>query len=607
MKNVLKWISSFALLAIVAGFTSCGDLIRNAYVGNSTGNEITIKIDDFNGARTVLPTEFNSKSNLFYQITGESNNGGSIKTKVTFVEGSAVLVLDNYYWSLTLTAYLNYDESKNEFSNPVLAGTTTVDMRNVSGTVYFVLYPLKNDETEVKGKVLLSGSSIGSEVKNTTGYEVALYNLVTGLMIEDTKTSYSYTEEDIKGSFSYSKDVAPGEYYAKVIIKNGETAFGSWSDYVIVDPGTDSTKKDISIALAEKPAAPTEFKAVYVKDSDTPSNYNVQFAWDRTPHADEYIIYLQEKDADGNEIGIPVELSNENLYSSVFYKNGSLLIVEKGLTLKLTHGHVYEATIKAKNVVGVSDAGNCKYYMNENNPEAATTEGYISRFVITYDLNGGTYFTDKNTGSKETKYDYHMFSSENVALKAINGLVESDGEETEQEYPILVRGDNREFKEWHEYEGTTDKGSKIEAVAGNKNVTVKAMYEDSVVPVNITFANRTDISTDRMTVTYGDTNTVLDGSTLSITDNVDINVSFDGSNDSKYKDGNVFESFIVIFINGRTGEIISQSSYVNQGTTINFNTINLVEDSLEILLAAKKKGSDEYYSITKDVVITRTK
>lgn len=610
MKNVLKLFSSVAMLAIVASFSSCGDLIRDAYVGNNTGNELTICVDDYNGARTVLPTEFNASSTLYYQLTGESNNGSSVSMKVNFVSGSAKVTLDSYSWDLTLTAYKNYNEETKAFSNPVLRGTTTVDMRYVSTPVSFTLYPWTSKENGVKGNVVLGGTSSGSELSSLTKYEIALYDWTTGVVVPETNYSYEYTDEDTKGSFSYEKVVPSGEYYAKVVVYAGDKPLGSWTDLVIVDPGTDSTKNNIAIVLAEKPEAPTGFKATYVEGSDTSSlTYNVKLDWNRTALADDYIVYLQEKDAEGNNISSPIEFSRDTNYTnSPFYKEGSLLLAKDGLTLKLIHGHIYEATIKSRNVVGESaTASACTYYMDDSNLETETTSGYISRFAITYNLNGGVWLTAKNAGSKATKYEYHKFTTDSVTLLAPEDFVGFDNEDPGQEYPVLVKGsDNSKFLEWHNMNGTVDSG-KVTTVSGTQNITVKALYKNSETEVSIVFANRKDIDTSRMTVVNSSTNSSVGGS-LVLENNVDIEITFDGTVKSSYSDENEFESYRAVLICGRTGEIISQSTQVTQGQTVSFNTLDVIEEgNYELLISARKKGTSEEYSITKFFVITRTK
>lgn len=384
---------------------------------------------EINGARTIIPTTFDSDGVIFY-LYGEATNGKTFgPTEVTFngndtgngvskTVGTIAISADEYVWEFTLaaldnsetTAPADLDKMKEK---AVLIGYSSMDMSN-GNTAKFTLSPdgLKK-EASVAMKLYLNN---WTEIP--TGYtaKAGIYKLTDGSIVNDGENAT--TEKQISDNITSLVTAAPtdanytvtkmdpGTYLFKVTFENATTKKKFiWSDILIVLPGK-AVENAVAIpnVIGVKPDAPTDFKAGYVKDSEDIYNgmYVTEFTWGRGNSKNENyfeidLLELAEatttipnnnadwQDAVDIDTGISTTYG-ANFSSSDIHEDGSLLGGNTEAQVRLSLGKRYYARIRAVNDAGASDY----VYVTLDGTEKFTSST-INRYRITYHLNNGVF------------------------------------------------------------------------------------------------------------------------------------------------------------------------------------------------------------------------
>lgn len=382
---------------------------------------------EINGARTIIPTTFDSAGVKFY-LYGEATNGKKFgPSVVTFTGnggsntvGTIAISADEYVWEFTLAALDNsettepadLDEMK---ANAVLIGYSSMDMSN-GNTAKFTLSPdgLKK-EASVAMKLYLDSWTI------PTGYtaKAGIYKLTDGSIVNDKDDNSTETTIDIAklqtaapadANYTVNK-MDPGTYLFKVTFENTTTKKKFiWSDILIVLPGK-AVENEVAIpnVIGVKPDAPENFKAGYVKDSEDIYNgmYVTEFTWGRgTSKNENYfeIDLIELADAATVPTADTWDTTNgikntygANFSSSDIHEDGSLLGGNTKAQVRLSLGKRYYARIRAVNDAGASDYVYVSLTGTEN-----FTSSTINRYRITYHLNNGV-FTETAGGNNLTK------------------------------------------------------------------------------------------------------------------------------------------------------------------------------------------------------------
>lgn len=385
---------------------------------------------EINGARTIIPTTFDSAGVKFY-LYGEATNGKKFgPSVVTFTGnggsntvGTIAISADEYVWEFTLAALDNsatapttLDEMK---ENAVLIGYSSMDMAN-GNTAKFTLSPdgLKK-EASVAMKLYLDSWTI------PTGYtaKAGIYKLTDGSIVNDkddnsTETTIAIanlqTAAPADANYTVTK-MDPGTYLFKVTFENPTTKKKFiWSDVLIVLPGK-AVENAVAIpnVIGVKPDAPTDFKAGYVKDSEDIYNgmYVTEFTWvrgvsknenyfeiDLLELADAATVPTDDTSWDAN--GGIKNTYGANFSSSDIHESGSLLGGNTKAQVRLSLEKRYYARIRAVNDAGASDY----VYVALDGTNAFTPSSTINRYRITYHLNNGVFTgtAGTNTLTNET-------------------------------------------------------------------------------------------------------------------------------------------------------------------------------------------------------------
>lgn len=384
---------------------------------------------EINGARTIIPTTFDSDGVIFY-LYGTATNGKTFgPSVVTFTEnggsktvGTIAISADEYVWEFTLAALDNsettapktLDEMK---ANAVLIGYSSMDMAN-GNTAKFTLSPdgLKK-EASVAMKLYLDN---WTEIP--TGYtaKAGIYKLTDGSIVNDKDdNSSSETTIDITNiapaDANYTvTEMDPGTYLFKVTFENTTIKKKFiWSDILIVLPGK-AVDNAVAIpnVIGVKPNAPTDFKAGYVENSEDIYNgmYVTEFTWVRGASKNENYFEIDLLELAEATTTIPNNNTDwqnavatgisttygANFSSSDIHEDGSLLGGNIEAQVRLSLGKRYYARIRAVNDAGASDY----VYVDLDGTENFTSST-INRYRITYHLNNGVF--NGNAGGNTLK------------------------------------------------------------------------------------------------------------------------------------------------------------------------------------------------------------
>lgn len=388
-----------------------------------------------NGARTIIPTTFDSDGVKFYLYGTATNKKTFGPKEVTFTGtsktvGKIAISADAFVWEFTLAALENTAAAPADFTemiaSAVLIGHSSMDMSN-GNTAKFTLSPDGlTKEASIGMKLYLDGwTDIPTGYNATAG----IYKLTDGSVVNDKdgNTTVQTIFADIAtfptmaptdANYSVAK-MDPGTYLFKVTFTNATTKKKFiWSDVLVVLPGKPvDNEVAITNVIGVKPDEPTDFKAGFVASSEDRYNgmYVTEFTWARgTSNNENYfeIDLLELADAtatvqndDTSWVAAVTAGGINKTYgadfsSSDIHESGSLLSGNTNVQVCLSLGKRYFARIRALN-----DAGNSDYtYVTLDGTEAFTSDT-INRYRITYHLNEGVFNGTVGTENLTNKTD----------------------------------------------------------------------------------------------------------------------------------------------------------------------------------------------------------
>lgn len=457
------------------------EVIKSSSVKNSSVSE---------SARSIIADSFNSDGVKFY-IFGEADNGQAFAKpqEVTFngnklddsstskTVGTIKIEADSYRWDFTLAAIDSANTTEiNSYDTmikeAVLLGRATIDMQ-YGDTAKFYLSP---DGLTKEASVALSLNTDGWDVPDGYSEKVGIYNLTTGEVISSAEETPVSSEkevtltQDTANPTSYAiTTILPGTYNFKVTFTKGNKNF-IFSDVIIILPGkTINNTVLIPNVIGVAPKAPTAFTASLVSSSEDTTNgyYTTSFAWARgsknesgyeldiltladettaLPTSNEEWKTAEEKT--GAEVvsynANGTDDEKINFRSASTYVSGSLLATNTTASLNLELGSRYAARLRAVNDAGESDYA----YVLLSDFDNATT---INRFRLTYNFNGGKYYSDSDEITNENAtisspiVEYHSQSADAVSL--IQPKDEENG-------PLLKNGTSI-WSAWYKADQTT--------------------------------------------------------------------------------------------------------------------------------------------------------
>ena len=579
MKNFLK-ITGIVLLVIFAASCSNG-LLQTTFNNEANDNGqclVSFSITDIlPHSRTIMPDNLGYGDIGYYEIEGKSTRGKTLALQeVEITDGKGQIVIDYAPGTLTLHAYDN-ETDKNE----LLRATTFVDLTYGAAEIKF---KLKEDGVTTQGSMEITVEYPKLDPDEVNFVSVKLVDKVTNAVLHESKLPAPATAVDDIFSVTYNYDgneIAPGDYGILVeLVDDGDDTTITTDDIVVatvpetvqVSPGRQTTGT-ITITedqMSKKPNPPTEVMAYLEDDSENAENgtYTVQVQWKRDALKNEshYAIEVHELAAVGDELSnTTLKETYKTFPTNTFYD----------LTLDL--GKLYEIKVYAVNGLGESDK-------KERESATGTFAGYtafateddyrINRYMIKYDLNGGTY-----NGSTNNYVDYKS---------------NSDGEITLIDCTTVTK-DTEPAQKWIPANTSDENTAAVTTYTGFENYFVKAVFTKSsgfevILPDN----EGCDLTADRISCT-------VDGSEIDVaaanttpkvidvsTGEVDIVIELkDGTNPTEYD-----ASFKV-----------TADDQTFEGTSCTINTSDLDPKVYNLLIQAREKSSNKWYSYTIQIKI----
>lgn len=525
MKNRKSIFAFFAISAAMI-FASCSNL-TDAKVSSSSEDKNTLNIEVTNydevvtqasksanhASRTIIPNSFDSDGVDLY-IYGVATTGDKFTApvKVEF-EGNADAAGANpsktvgkikidaeaEVWEFTLAAVAKddvpatLDEMK---TKAVLIAYASLDM-TYGDTAKFTLSP----------DGLTKAASVAMKLYNDgwptpDGYKITagIYKLTDGADATTTGDGKGTTtiKENLSLGTSAPADanytllsMTPGTYLFKVIYTSDATKKSFvWSDTLIVLPGK---PVDSSIAIpnviGEKPSVPTGFKASYKADSEDEriGYYTVDFEWSRGSNNElsyelevlplAVATTLPSRDDEWNTAatGTKALPFDAKFSSSDFYSSGSLLTGNTAAAAYLELGVRYAARLRAVNDAGKSDWA---YVTVDGTKGTAFTSAVISRYRITYNLNGGVYYADKDTSKTGSAVNIVEYFCEKTT--GGNAILQPDGKGADGLLKATADANSAAWGEW-----VTGDGTKFTETAytGSANLELFAKYSSGTQDV----------------------------------------------------------------------------------------------------------------------------
>lgn len=451
MKNRKSIFAFFAICAAMI-FASCSNIV-DANVSSSSEDKNTLNIEVTNydevvtqasksanhASRTIIPDSFDSTGVDFY-LYGTNTSGGTFgPEKVTFkgntdaaggaskTVGTISIPANSAVWEFTLVALATgatapTDET-NLKDNAVLIGYSSMDMLN-GDTAKFTLSP---DGLTKEAVIAMKLYTDNWQLPTGFSAKAGIYLLTTGADAGADATpteqpvAFTATTKDATNAVKYAiASFTPGTYLFKVTFeKTGSNKKFYWSDVLVVLPGkTIDNAVGIPNIIGTAPAAPTDFKAGYVENSEDKFSgwYTTAFEWVRgSKNENNFEIEVFEFN-DAATVTSPVNAwpteptdGSSVTYGSKFsseanYESGSLLSGNTKAQLRLELGKRYFARIRA-----VNDAEESAWTLVDLTAALAETTGTqkftgntINLYRLTYFMNGGTYFDDKTKADAGT-------------------------------------------------------------------------------------------------------------------------------------------------------------------------------------------------------------
>lgn len=677
-----SWITCVSLVTAAAAlmFASCSNISEGDSASYYSKNGASAKAEKtlvatVNGitsieavqsqvaSRTVLPEPQAIDAGLVYVLEGKSSIGGKIDAKSVTVEAGAtagtgnvkISFPDTSIWELTLTAYKDSAAAsaaahvqEKEYSapntatgaaagstvkkyayNPVLTATTEVSL--VAGTPT-IIFNMNVKGLETPGTVAIGANPsdaakkagfvyTGKSVK-ITHYEIALYDRISGVAIENKSTG-KVAVTAAAGTVNFTADdeslanVAPGEYVLGVTFYNRynevDYQVGFWSDYVVVAPGQTTTFSELITGIDEKPAAPENFTASLVEDSESNGTFLAKLTWeDKATNENNYEIDLYEVKKDAAKTALTVEtiktaanatklatlgftshytadtVESEKIVDfkdgSLYYGGGSLFASSEEATLKLDTGKLYEVVIHA--VKSANDKSD-DVARTATADSDFTAANHINRVRISYITAPYTIKVGTNVGQQYVKYD--TFKGEEINLMA----------DAENDFTLAYKGTavpKENFKGW------------ISAADGESSVST-ATYENVNVLADITV----DFAATIGTYTYSNDVTssfVALKSFASSTDSTGTAVNVTGNVASvSAKDNERLTISVVDADKTYSGYAISVDGYMyTQENACTLYLSRLATGPHNILVAGEKadgSGKSTFYSYSFTLNVTR--
>lgn len=657
MKNRKSIFAFFAICAAMI-FASCSNL-TDANVSSSSEDKNTMNIEVTNydevvtqasksanrASRTIIPDSFDSDGVDFY-LYGTNTSGGTFgPEKVDFkgnaeaaggtskTVGTVSIPANSAVWEFTLVAVAQGATDTTEANlkaDAVLIGYSSMDMLN-GDTAKFTLSP---DGLTKEAKIAMKLYTDGWQVPAGFTAKAGIYLLTTGADTgadagtDPTEKEVAFTDASIdeENAVDYAiASFAPGTYLFKVTFeKTDSNKKFYWSDILVVLPGkTIDNAVGIPNVIGTAPTAPTEFKAGYVENSEDKFSgwYTTAFEWERGSKNENNfeIEVLEFNDAatvtppnSDDEWSTALAAGKSVTYDSKFsseanYESGSLLSGNTKAQLRLELGKRYFARIRAVNNAGESawTLVNLTAAPAEPTGTKAFSGTTINRYRLTYFMNGGTYFADKETadagtgGSTADRVSYHCEDS-----AAGTAIIKAD------ETPIIKKN-TYTWSYWSK-DGKSetasrynDPGTDPEAYKGYKNLDLYAMFETDA---SVAIFDKKSLEIQDGWITVATTGT-LTGKTATIDVATEAEVKWTFTpGEVKDAEGNKIENFAYDKVNftvtkgGRTFEALSAD---NVGATTNFtmSLSNLTAGVYQVTFTAHYGTTTVSYPIT--ATITR--
>lgn len=643
MQRMINKIT-FLILAFTAFvFAGCSNIMTGTTELEDTSEVIkkcvlNIGIENYDSlgkelvSRTILPNDWDPDdvANFKFYISGNSSQGESFdNTEITFTGGSAQMALSYSIWELTLTAKKN--------DNAVLQGHTFVDLTNGGTSISFKLV----SGTLKTGGQLNLGGTYTDDDNVVNHFKIGLYKFDTGEKVgsEVTSTAQNVTDKE----FSYTKsDVPPGTYlFAIKFFREKETSnyvqCGYWSDMVVIAAGNTTEKTDIVIPdiIQKKPAAPTDLKAWLKDGSETEAGYyTIHVEWaDNSINEENFVLTVKEYTALDDAaptvfkiLGVKEDnaTKEEIFWGSDTRINGTLLSGSTWCELKLPTGRLFDISMEAQNFAGKSDvcarvaAGDTVTKKDPGENDRTFTKYLvendmrINRVKMSYVLDGGTLAKDASTNLTGTYVEYKTYEGSSFPVygytpgnPAADPVVPpTETLKTNSEglsgYPRLIK-DNHPFQKWDK---TESDGSLVQAVSNDEyhDLTVTANYKLTYT-INYSIDGYSDMEAGRVTITYNNgitdvdcINGIVEAGAAAANQNPPITFTVEDPTAGQME----FDSYRI--------RIDQSDIYTGTSNTFTYShesVTNLSSGTHTVNVFAKKKNTDEWYSYTCAITISR--
>lgn len=450
MKNRKSIFAFFAICAAMI-FASCSNIV-DANVSSSSEDKNTLNIEVTNydevvtqasksanhASRTIIPDSFDSDGVDFY-LYGTNTSGGTFgPEKVDFTSkagsktiGTISIPANSAVWEFTLVAVAPQGataptDETNLKKDAVLIGYSSMDMLN-GDTAKFTLSPDGlTKEAKIAMKLYTDNWPLPAGFTAKAGIYLLTTGADAGADATPTEQTVAFTDATINNTNTVDYTIAsfaPGTYLFKVTFeKTGSNKKFYWSDVLVVLPGkTIDNAVGIPNIIGTAPAAPTDFKAGYVENSEDKffGWYTTAFEWVRgSKNENNFEIEVLEFN-DAATVTPPADADaawttaltagTSVIYDSKFsseanYESGSLLSGNTKAQLRLELGKRYFARIRA-----VNDAGESAWTLvalatapAESTGTQKFTGNTINRYRLTYFMNGGAYYDNKAAADADT-------------------------------------------------------------------------------------------------------------------------------------------------------------------------------------------------------------
>ena len=525
MKNRKSIFAFFAISAAMI-FASCSNL-TDAKVSSSSEDKNTLNIEVTNydevvtqasksanrASRTIIPDSFDSDGVDLYiygvattgdkftapvivEFEGNADAAGANPSKTV---GKIKIDAEAEVWEFTLAAVAKGDvpATPDEMkTKAVLIGYASLDM-TYGDTAKFTLSPDGlTKAASVAMKLYNDGWTTPDGYKITAG----IYKLTDGADAttkgdgsgDATAKDFASLDTSEPATANYTlPSMTPGTYLFKVIYTSDATKKSFvWSDTLIVLPGkTVDSPIAIPNVIGEKPSVPTVFKASYEAGSEDEriGYYTVDFEWSRgsnnelsyelevLPLAAATTLPSSNDEWNTAATGTKALPFDAKFSSSDFYSSGSLLTGNTAAAAYLELGVRYAARLRAVNDAGKSDWA---YVTVDGTKGTAFTSAVISRYRITYNLNGGVYYSDGDTSKTGSAVNIVEYFCEKTT--GGNAILQPDGKGADGLLNATADANSAAWGEW-----VTGDGTKFTETAytGSANLELFAKYSSGTQDV----------------------------------------------------------------------------------------------------------------------------